>query len=158
MESWWKTSFSKKTQKHVFCALSLNISYKIHFFFGEKILVALDTYAKKMNLPSIVFLGGVHGKSCWLIAYNIMFVCEHWLKSPELYEVQSTFGKQGKWSNLKSSIPADAVLQGRPYGGTGFICKTIQHCNVHDVPQEDGKIYVVIATPLRLSLVHFDFV
>ena len=31
----------KKTQKHVSCALSLNISYKIHFFFGENILVAL---------------------------------------------------------------------------------------------------------------------
>ena len=49
----------KKTQKHVFCALSLNISYKIHFFFGENILVALDTYAKKMNPPSIVLGGGV---------------------------------------------------------------------------------------------------
>ena len=59
----------KKTQKHFYCALSLNISYKIHFFFGEKILVALDTYAKKMNPPSIVLGGGVHGKSCWLIAY-----------------------------------------------------------------------------------------
>ena len=42
-----QSSFSKNTQKHVFCALSLNISYKIHFFFGEKFLVALDTYAKK---------------------------------------------------------------------------------------------------------------
>ena len=71
MESWWKSSFSKKTQKHVFCALSLNISYKIRFFFGEKILVALDTYAKKMNPPSIVLGGGVHGKSCWLIAYYV---------------------------------------------------------------------------------------
>ena len=57
----------KKTQKHVFCASSLNISYKIHFFFGEKFLVALDTYAKKMKSPSIV----LHGKSCWLIAYYI---------------------------------------------------------------------------------------
>ena len=48
----------KKTQKHVFCALSLNISYKIYSFFGEKILVALDTYAKKMSTPWIVFWGG----------------------------------------------------------------------------------------------------
>ena len=70
MGSCWKSSFSKNTQKHVFCALSLNISYKIHFFFGEKILVTLDTYAKKMNPPSII-LGGVHGKVCWLIAYNL---------------------------------------------------------------------------------------
>ena len=74
---------------------------------------------------------------------NIMFVCEHWLKPSELYEVQSTFSKQGMWSNLKSSTPADAVLQGRPYGGTGFICKTIQHCTFHDVPQEDGRISVI---------------
>ena len=69
MESWCKSSFSEKTPKHVFCAVSLNISYKIYFLFGEKILVALDTYAEKMNPPSIVLGGGVHGKSCWLIAY-----------------------------------------------------------------------------------------
>ena len=74
---------------------------------------------------------------------NIMFVCEHWLKPSELYEVQSTLSKEGMWSNLKSSIPADAVLQCRPYGGTGFICKTIQHCTFHDVPQEDGRISVI---------------
>ena len=54
MGSWSKSSFSKNTQKHVFCALSLNISYKIHFFFWEKNLVALGTYAKKMNPPSNV--------------------------------------------------------------------------------------------------------
>ena len=48
----------KKTQKHVFYALSLNISYKIHFFFGENFLVALDTYTKKMSPPSIVWGGG----------------------------------------------------------------------------------------------------
>ena len=41
-----------------FCALSLNISYKIHFFFGEKNLVTLDTYVKKINPPSIVLGGG----------------------------------------------------------------------------------------------------
>ena len=48
----------KKHKNTFFCALSLNISYKIHFFFGEKNLVALDTYAKKMNPPSIVLGGG----------------------------------------------------------------------------------------------------
>ena len=58
MGSWWKSSFSKNTQKHVFCALSLDIFYKIHFSFEKKILVTLDTYAKKMNPPSIVFGGG----------------------------------------------------------------------------------------------------
>ena len=39
-------------------------------FFNEKFLVALDTHAKKMNPPSIILGGGVHGKACWLIAYS----------------------------------------------------------------------------------------
>ena len=40
-------------------------------FFEEKILVRLDTHTKKMNPPSIILGGGgVHGKTCWLIAYN----------------------------------------------------------------------------------------
>ena len=34
-----------------------NISYKIHFFL-EKILVALETHTRKMNLPSIILGGG----------------------------------------------------------------------------------------------------
>ena len=41
-------------------------------FFEEKILVTLDTHTKKMNPPSII-LGGVHGKTCWLIAYQGTF-------------------------------------------------------------------------------------
>ena len=38
-------------------------------FFEKKILVTLDTHTKKMNPPSIILGGGVHGKVCWLIAY-----------------------------------------------------------------------------------------
>ena len=48
---------------------NVNIANNIHFFFGEKNLVALDTYAKKMNPSSIVW-GGVHGKVSWPIAYS----------------------------------------------------------------------------------------
>ena len=58
MGSWLKSSFSKITQKQFFSALSLNISYKIQFFFGEKDLVALDTYAKKINPPFFFPVGG----------------------------------------------------------------------------------------------------
>ena len=42
---------------HGFERLNKHDVYKIHFFFGEKNLVAPDTYAKKINPPSIV-LGG----------------------------------------------------------------------------------------------------
>ena len=56
MGSWWKSSFSKNTQKHVFRTLSLNISYKIHFFFGEKFC---DTrHLCEKNEPTLDHFGG----------------------------------------------------------------------------------------------------
>ena len=54
----------------VLCVL-MRISLTKSTFSLGKNLVALDTYAKKMNPPSIVLGGGgVYGKVCWLIAYN----------------------------------------------------------------------------------------
>ena len=44
---------------------NVNISYRIHFFFEEKYLEALDTYAKKINPPSIVFGVRGGGYSVW---------------------------------------------------------------------------------------------
>ena len=46
-----------------FVCSNANISYKIHFFFEEKNLMALDTYAKK-NKPTLdryFFFGGGEG-------------------------------------------------------------------------------------------------
>ena len=57
-------------RKTTFWCVPMQISPTKSTFFKEKILVALDTDAKKMNPPSII-LGGVHGKACWLIAYFI---------------------------------------------------------------------------------------
>ena len=50
-------------------------------FFEEKILVALDTHTKKMNPPTIILGGGVHGKACWLLAavllaYSLLWQCD----------------------------------------------------------------------------------
>ena len=42
-------------------------------FFLRKNLVVLDTHTKKMKPLSIILGGGVHGKSCWLIAYVVTF-------------------------------------------------------------------------------------
>ena len=53
-----KLGLSGYDVKHGFVRSNSNISYKIHFFLGEKNLVALDTYVKKINPPSIVFFGG----------------------------------------------------------------------------------------------------
>ena len=61
MSTLLKLGLSGYDVNHGFVRSNANISYKIHFFFGEKILVALDTHAKKMNPPSIVLVR-VHGK------------------------------------------------------------------------------------------------
>ena len=58
-----------------FCALSLNMSYKIHFFFEEKILVTQTHMRKKLNPPSVFFFEwggctvGLHSTGSWCIAY-----------------------------------------------------------------------------------------
>ena len=56
-------------KNHVFGSLNLNNSEIFRLSFEDISLGTLDTYTKKMNPPSAV-LGGVHGKVCWLIAYN----------------------------------------------------------------------------------------
>ena len=58
MSTLLKLGFSGYDVNHGFVRSDANISYKIHFFIGEKILMALDTYAKKNNPPSIVLGGG----------------------------------------------------------------------------------------------------
>ena len=56
-------------KKHVFGSFNLNNSEKHRLSFEDILLGTLDTYTKKMNPPSAVLGGGVHGKVCWLIAY-----------------------------------------------------------------------------------------
>ena len=57
MSTLLKLGLSGYDVKPRFVRSNANISYKIHFFFGEKILVALDTYAKK-NKPTLDRFGG----------------------------------------------------------------------------------------------------
>ncbi len=61
---------------------------------------------------------------------SIAFLCETWLEKYELQNMNKCFRDQGLWSHLKSSVDPEEVLQGRPYGGLGFVCKPI-----------DGVIY-----------------
>ena len=69
-----------------------------------------------MNINSInQNYQGIKSNICYIDSLlkhecDIIFVCRHWLKPSELYEVQYTFSKQGMWSNLKSSISADTIL------------------------------------------------
>ena len=74
---------------------------------------------------------------------DLMFVCEHWLKPCDLYQMNSHFREQSYWCNLKSSVPADEVLAGRPYGGVGFVCRKREHCTIKNVPHDDNRISVI---------------
>ena len=64
-----KFGLSEYAENHVFGSFNLNNSEKYRLSFEDIFLGTLDTYAKKINPPSTVFLGGVHGKVSWLIAY-----------------------------------------------------------------------------------------
>ena len=55
----------------VFGSLNLNNSEIFRLSFEDIFWGTLDTYTKKMNPPSAVLGGGVHGMVCWLIAYKI---------------------------------------------------------------------------------------
>ena len=57
-------------KNHVFGSFNLNKSEKHRLSFEDIFLGTLDTYTKKMNPPSAVLGGGVHGKVSWLIAYS----------------------------------------------------------------------------------------
>ena len=74
---------------------------------------------------------------------DLMFVCEHWLKPCDLVEMNTTFRNNNFWCNLKSSILADQLLVGRPYGGVGFICRKPLNCNIKEIPQDDDRISVI---------------
>ena len=64
-----KLGLSEYAENHVFGSLNLNNSEIFRLSFEDIFLETLDTYTKKMNPPSAVLGGGVHGKVCWLIAY-----------------------------------------------------------------------------------------
>ena len=66
---------------------------------------------------------------------DCMFVCETWVKPCELSTIQSDLQEMQRWCNLKSSISADTVLEGRPFGRVRFICSRISnsHCGDNSV-------------------------
>ena len=57
-------------KKHVFGSFNLNNSEKYRLSFEDIFWGTLDTYTKKINPPSTVLGGEVHGKASWLIAYK----------------------------------------------------------------------------------------
>ena len=63
---------------------------------------------------------------------DILFLCEHWLKPSELHETNNMFRE----ADLKSIVPADEILIGRPFGGVGFVCRKLKHGTIKELPYE----------------------
>ena len=71
---------------------------------------------------------------------NIAFICEHWQHQHELVGLKAMLAREGYWSHMKSSIDPEEVLQGRPYGGVGFICKRIQGLIYKPIEVDNDRI------------------
>lgn len=79
-----------------------------------------------------------------LAKYDIMFVCEHWLRPCDMYTFNSMYRTQHIWSNLKSGMSVEHESNsGRPYGGVGFICKKQKRYHFRDVQNQDERISVI---------------
>ena len=56
---------------------------------------------------------------------DIMFLSETWVKPCDLTNIKSVLKGKNYWSLLKSSVDPEQTLEGRLFGGTGFICKRL---------------------------------
>ena len=83
-------------KNHVFGSFNLNSSEKHRLSFEDIFLGTLDTYTKKMNPPSAVLGGGVHGKVCWLIAYMVVLMNVNLCKQIEIFKASTVCGLRTK--------------------------------------------------------------
>jgi hypothetical protein len=74
---------------------------------------------------------------------DCMFVCETWLKPSDLGCFRNELVKHNYWSQLKSSIDADVTLEGRPYGGVGFLCKRISGMTYVPIACDNDRICAI---------------
>lgn len=72
--------------------------------------------------------------------HDIVFICEHWLKPGEVSLIESELISQKYWCYLKSSIDPECVLQGRPFGGVGFICNRKADISYKPIKCENDRI------------------
>ena len=72
---------------------------------------------------------------------DIVFICEHWLRQGEFYDIRQIFSDSVCY--LKSSIKSDTVQKGRPYGGLGFVCKKKKYISYKSLDVNSDRISVL---------------
>ena len=69
-----------------------------------------------------------------------MFLCEHWLAPCDLSVFKNEFDRHIYWSYMKSSMNPDELIQGRPYGGVGFVCRKMSNILYKTVQCNNDRI------------------
>ena len=83
---------------------------------------------------------------------QINFICEHWLKNGEFYNVAQKFSD--KWVALKSSMDPSEIINGRPYGGIGFICSKSEGITFQSIDVESDRICAIQLSMNRKVLIN----
>ena len=58
-------------------------------------------------------------------SHDVLFINEHWLQQKDIHTICSITETNNPklWTYLKSSVDPSRQLNGRPYGGLGFLCR-----------------------------------
>ena len=95
---------------------------------------------------------------------DMLFLSETWLKPCELCTVSNDMVKAGFWPNFKSSIDPETILEGRPYGGVGIICKKLSGLTYIPLKTENDRILSlqirsrerILVTIIGVYMPHFN--
>ena len=95
---------------------------------------------------------------------DMLFLSETWLKPCELCTVSNDMVKAGFWPNFKSSIDPETILEGRPYGGVGIICKKVSGLTYIPLKTENDRILSlqirsrerILVTIIGVYMPHFN--
>ena len=74
---------------------------------------------------------------------DIVFVCEHWLKVYEVSQMELHLKDAGFWSHFKSSMDPEVIINGRPYGGVAFICRTHDNISYREIEVDNDRICII---------------
>ena len=84
-----------------------------------------------------------------------IIICEHWLKVNELNSISDMCGND-YLCFLKSSIDPSNDLRGRPYGGTGYLCKKKSNVTYKIIECNNDRLYglkVLVNQTVALSII-----
>ena len=74
---------------------------------------------------------------------DIVFLFEHWLNQNEIAALNKDLKRDGYWTSLTSSMDPEIVKAGRPFGGTGFICKKQDRFSFKRIDSDSDRLSVI---------------